>query len=433
MPDDVAQRRRLLLSSKNLPEILESTVTLDTVTDEVWDVVVVGSGLSGAVAAIGIATAGKRVLLAEQKTFPRDKVCGACLNSDAVAGLVHLGVETQLRKLGGHAIRRYELASKGKSIELDLPEGLAVTRRALDAMLVTRAIDLGAEFLSGVRLQLGDLPVAADVVNSVQNVPTDQRANYRELHAKGLDRPIRARCVVMATGLSGESSSGTDKSDVVHQTGSRIGLGAAAADFPDAYEPGQIYMAVGRDGYVGLTVTEGDQLNLAAAIDRDASRASSPQQVCRQILVDAGFPINEPMLAGPWAGTAGLTRTRRSVSGTRVFYVGDSAGYVEPFTGEGMAWAIRSGRAVTPLAIQSADQWDDSINVQWNTIMNDLVRNQQKWCRLFAKVLRYPRLVQGAVAVISRFPSLGELVARQINQERQHEVFDHRSRDGVST
>ena len=135
----------------------------------------------------------------------------------------------------------------------------------------------------------------------------------------------------------------------MHEAGdSRIGLGVVASEFPDDFKPGTIYMAVGRDGYVGLTRVGGQQLNISAALDRAAVKESSPAEVCRRIITGADFPVCHEMLAADWRGTVGLTRRRKKLAATRLFAVGDAAGYVEPFTGEGMSWAIRSGLAVVP-------------------------------------------------------------------------------------
>jgi len=57
-----------------------------------WDVVVVGAGLAGALAAHGLARRGVRVLLVEQRLFPRWKVCGACLSPQALAALDGAGL-----------------------------------------------------------------------------------------------------------------------------------------------------------------------------------------------------------------------------------------------------------------------------------------------------------------------------------------------------
>ena len=63
----------------------------------------------------------------------------------------------------------------------------------------------------------------------------------------------------------------------------------------------------------------------------------------------------------PGRGTASLTRQTRPIAGERFFVLGDATGYIEPFTGEGMAWAMVSGQAIAPLVRQGIKYWEPSL------------------------------------------------------------------------
>ena len=69
-----------------------------------YDAVVIGAGPAGGVAALGLARAGRRVLLVDKQRFPRPKVCGCCLNASALATLRRVGVGQRLDALRPHAI-----------------------------------------------------------------------------------------------------------------------------------------------------------------------------------------------------------------------------------------------------------------------------------------------------------------------------------------
>ena len=71
-------------------------------------------------------------------------------------------------------------------------------------------------------------------------------------------------------------------------------------------------------------------------------------------------------------GTAPLTRRTTPIAEERLFLLGDAAGYVEPFTGEGIAWALVAGLAVAPLAIRAAKQWHPSLGVDWSRRATDI-------------------------------------------------------------
>ena len=103
-------------------------------------------------------------------------------------------------------------------------------------------------------------------------------------------------------------------------------------------------MAVGKGGYVGLVRVEDGGLNAAAAFERRFLRVcGGPAGAASRILSGSGFPAVSAFGEAEWRGTVALTRTTRPVAADRVFLIGDATGYVEPFTGEGMAWALDVG------------------------------------------------------------------------------------------
>jgi flavin-dependent dehydrogenase len=104
------------------------------------------------------------------------------------------------------------------------------------------------------------------------------------------------------------------------------------------------------------------------------------------------------------------------VAGPRWFAIGDAAGYVEPFTGEGMAWAIASAATVAPIALRATDRWDDRLIAEWGRRHARLIRNRQGVCRVAARVLRSPSLTGLAVRALARFPSLSRPVVAALNR-----------------
>ena len=120
-------------------------------------------------------------------------------------------------------------------------------------------------------------------------------------------------------------------------------------------------MAVGEEGYVGMVKVEDGSLNVAAALSTDAMRAAeSPGLLVNSLIRAGGWPgLPESPLDG-WKGTPELTRRPARPGAERLFAIGDAAGYVEPFTGEGMFWALSGARALAPLVARSVDGWDPS-------------------------------------------------------------------------
>jgi flavin-dependent dehydrogenase len=90
----------------------------------------------------------------------------------------------------------------------------------------------------------------------------------------------------------------------------------------------------------------------------------------------------------------------------RFFRLGDAAGYVEPFTGEGMAWALAAAEAVVPLARQAADDWRPGLARAWERRLARRLAGPQRRCRWVAWLLRSPLLTGWAVGLLARWPGL---------------------------
>jgi flavin-dependent dehydrogenase len=345
------------------------------------DVLVIGAGPAGSVTARELARRGRRVLLVDRATFPRAKVCGCCLNGAAVGTLERLGLGHVLR--GAVPLHRVQIAAGHRRAELPLPRGLALSREAFDARLVEAAVDAGAEF----------------------------RPNTQVSRDPKGDAPENARVVVVASGLTG--------GDATPEPGSRIGAGVVlpAEAAPESYQPGAIHMATGRGGYVGLVRVEGGRLDVAAAFDPAFVKAEGgPGPAAEVVLRTVGWPVPPALAEAGWKGTPALTRRPRQLGGERLFVVGDAAGYVEPFTGEGMAWAVMSAAALAPIAARSVEKWNPQLLREWQAAHRRVVGRRQRVCRVVARVLRSPLLTGLAVSALRWLPALSRPVVAALNR-----------------
>ena len=339
-----------------------------------WDAAVIGAGPAGSVAARELARRGLRVRLVDRATFPRAKVCGCCLNRAALAALDGVGLGHVPAACGAVPLRDVRVAAGLHSARVALPGGVALSREAFDAALIREAVAAGVTFSPNTPLKL-DAALAS------------------------------ARVVVVATGLGT-----TTKASLA----SRIGAGVVADDAPAFFAPGTIHMATGRGGYVGLVRLEDGRLDLAAALDLAfVKSAGGVGRAADTILKTAGWPADFAAL--PWKGTPALTRTPDAIAGQRWFAVGDAAGYVEPFTGEGMAWAVASAAALAPIAARAVT-WDDAFIAEWTRTHARVVGRRQRVCRVVAKVLRHPVVTGVAVRVLSVLPILSRPVVALLNR-----------------
>lgn len=380
---------------------LSPTLSLEDAARVQWDVVVVGAGCAGSVASRQIARSGARVLLVDKSSFPRWKVCGCCISVPTQEALDAIGLSDLLARCGAVPASTFRVASCGVSANVRLPGYQLLSRERLDAELVTEAMKAGAAFLPKTQAGLSGV---SDVARSVV-----LRSNNQEVE-------VSARIVLAADGLGGRLLRTTDEFDSKPLNGSRIGAGAISSLAPDYYSPGVIYMACATGGYVGAGRLEDGRLVLAATYDADYVReCGGLAEAAVRVLDEAGFADIDDIRSIPWRGTPALTRRASRVSAHRAFVLGDAAGYVEPFTGEGMKWAICSGVALAPVVVNAIRQYDAQYEREWETRYRQIVSNRQAVCRLLAAGLRRPRLVRASVRAVAAIPIVAVPFVWQLN------------------
>jgi flavin-dependent dehydrogenase len=360
------------------------------------DVIVVGAGPAGSLAATLLAREGLGVMLVERRAFPRPKVCGGCLNAQAVAVLERAGLAGRVRALGAAPVHRLRLHHRDRRAEISLPEGLAVSRASLDEALAAAAAEAGCD----VRFET----IAA--VDPRWDKEADRAFRVVRLGGKaGREDIVRARAVVVADGLGHASLRNCTGFESRVAAASRVGIGAEVPPGAVPVTRGTISMAVSRDGYAGAVEVEGGRVNIAAAVNPAFLKAAgSPAEALRAIFADAGVPVDAPFGSIDWMGTMPLTRRLSDPAARGIFVIGDAAGYVEPFTGEGMAWALVGAWSAAPFVAEAVRSPGAGAEQEWVRRRARILGRDQRRCRLLASGLRRPALVAVSLALVSRFP-----------------------------
>ena len=367
-----------------------------------WDVVVIGGGVAGGLAALDCARRGLSVLVVEKRAFPRWKVCGCCFNAQAQGVLEAVGQGDLMARCGAQQLQQLRIGLQGQTAVRSLPGGWVLSRERFDQALLEAAAAAGATVRFQTRGQLG--PACSES----RNVRLTSSSG-------GPQEDVQARVVLVAAGLVNHCS--PDHTSIETVVTSRVGAGCVLPPMSHGYASNVIHMALGNGGYVGLVQREDGALNLAAAFDRSCvAAAGGAAGAARSVLMSAGFDLPADLMAGQWQLTPALTRRPPAVAGSRCLLIGDAAGYVEPFTGEGMAWALTAGGAAAPFVVEGLADWSPSLERRWLQTLESLVVRRQRVCRALATVLQRPLLTSGLFSLCRVWPRLPERIVCRVNR-----------------
>jgi flavin-dependent dehydrogenase len=282
-----------------------------------------------------------------------------------------------------------------------------VSRRTLDESLAASAVASGCD----LRVETTGI-LLPDNQDSGAEAP--RRVSLQR--ADGRTATAHARAVIVADGLAHSSLRECPPFQGTAAVSSRIGIGGEAAAGAVEVEPGSITMAVSAQGYVGAVSVEQGRVNIAAAVEPALLRtAGGPAAAVRAILEDAGVRVFAPLESVSWMGTLPLTQRLAPVAARGIFVIGDAAGYVEPFTGEGISWALETARDASRLAQQAIVEWRPDLEQQWRRLYRQRIARRQRWCRVVALALRQPSVVRWGAAWVKREPGLAAPLMEHLN------------------
>ena len=327
----MAMRPVVLPGGLELAEISHGAVQGGTLQDPaIWDVAVIGGGPAGASAALAAAKAGKRVVLLERASLPRYKTCGGGLVGMSINALPS-GIQLPLSA----RINMFTFAFRGRlkrTRTTATPALGLVFRDEFDAALIRNAIDAGVE----VREQV-----------TVRNL--DQNDHYARL-ATTSHGTFCARAVVGADGSAGRTA------QYVRVQCEQVDLGLEL-ELPLPPEQAHVWenrilIDWGRlPGGYAWVFPKGNNLSVGVIAGRGL--ADETRLYLKQFL--ASLDLDEVV---PSISSGHLTRCRSAESPLargRVLVAGDAAGLLEPWTREGISFALRSGRMAGTAAAAAAE------------------------------------------------------------------------------
>jgi len=339
------------------------------------DVIVVGAGPSGSTAAYYLAQAGLNVLLIEKSRFPRDKVCGDGLTPRAVKSLVAMGVDVS-EEAGWLRNKGLRVIGGGVRLELDWPElsswpgyGLVRTRASLDEQLARRAQAAGAKLLEGTTVTGPVLDGDGRIVGVETSAEPEEKSKARSRsdnaergHGAAAGVTYRARVVVAADGNSSRLSvaMGLRKRD-------DRPMGVAVRTYYTSPRHKDDYLESWLDLWDGDRLLPGygwifgmgdgtSNVGLGLLNTSDAFGKTDYRDLLKRWLksMPEEWGYVEENRTEPVRGAAlpmGFNRTPHYHKG--LLLAGDAAGMVNPFNGEGIAYAMESGQLLARVVAQA--------------------------------------------------------------------------------
>ncbi|MEV7598410.1 geranylgeranyl reductase family protein [Kitasatospora sp. NPDC089797] len=329
-------------------------------TEDSADVIVVGAGPAGATAAYHLARTGLDVLLLEKSAFPREKVCGDGLTPRTVKQLVDMGIDVS-EGAGWLHNKGLRLVSGRRSLEFDWPElsafpghGLVRRRADFDELLARRAAAAGARLVE-----------RANVAGPLTDERTGRITGVSAKLGEGRE-PVeyRAPIVLAADGNSTRLSVAMKR---YRRTDRAMGVAyrtyfttprhddrylEAWLDLRDPTDPARRLLP----GYAWVFGMGDGTANVGLGVLDTARTDLDWRDLLRRWCADLppGYAYHPDAVTEPIRGSAlpmGLNRQPHYADG--LLLIGDAGGTVSPGTGEGIAYAMESGRYAAETVVQA--------------------------------------------------------------------------------
>lgn len=386
---------------------------------------VVGAGPAGASAAYWLARAGHSVTVVERRTFPRDKTCGDALTPRAVRQVTDMGLGESLAS--HHRYEGVRVTGAGREISLQWPEhpdfprhGYVIRRSELDELLIRNAVRAGASLIEG-HDALAPLVSRGFVRGALVQGPTGEPIE------------IMAKYVVIADGANSRfgRSLGTFRArDWPYGTAIRTYWKSPRHDEPwiesalDLTDrngnalPGYGWAFPIGDGTVNIGVGLLSTFRDFKAVNTTHLLGTFTERIAERWQIDPDRPERKAVsgripMGGSVAPTAGPT----------YLVVGDAAGAVSPFNGDGIDYALETGRIAADVLHEAIAGNDASALQQYSKRLDDEYGQYFKVARLFARVVGRPLVMRELTRVGMHNRTLMEWVLRIMsNQLRPDET-----------
>ena len=372
-----------------------------------YDVIIIGAGPAGCASALFLHQKGLRVLVLDRASFPRDKVCGEFISPAADDILEELGVLDAIQQTNPMRLQGVAISSYGKpELSIDYPPcpgrvkpmtSLSLPRYQLDHLLVQKVTEQGIE----VREQhaVDDFLFDEDHVVGVKG---KDEAN----------RPFEcsASVVVDASGRNGLSLRrlGLIQS---HKGPGKIALAAhwGNVQFPQDY----CHMHISSPGYTGMAPVGNNSVNVVLVVEDRHVKGQELDAFYQTVVL--GNERRRSLLAGARLkeqvrSVGSLAYDVRPVPCGGLVLAGDTTGFIDPFTGEGIYLSLRSAQLAAGVIHQAFEAADFSREflAKYDGQRQEEFSKKFVLSRLLQKLIYRRRWCDGVVALLRRNPQMAQ-------------------------
>ncbi len=375
-------------------ETVQTDGALNSSSSRVIDLGIIGGGPAGSLAAFEAARRGLRVVLWDRDRFPRDKVCGEFLSPESIPLLSEIIPDALCRAA---VIRRAEFYSrKGRTFSIRLPQpGCGLSRVALDSALWRAARAAGAdcrqvEAIRGIR----------------RKFHRNAKRGVWEIYSSAGVYEVRRPLIACGRWWKLEGISSPADSANSDHAGKWMG---AKAHFRQIAAQDCVEMYFFPGGYCGVAPIEEGLCNVCCLIHRGVTRERGGAEMAdfaAWLNRIARHPALEARLRGAMQATATLATApvcpaRRRADKDGVLFVGDAAGFLDPFTGDGISIALQSARlAVEELAATDSPVLASQVAQRYRRKLARSVRRNYVIAALLRSVVRVPAEIQDWIAAM---------------------------------
>ncbi|MEP6636182.1 MAG: NAD(P)/FAD-dependent oxidoreductase [Acidobacteriota bacterium] len=394
---------------------------------DTYDVAIAGAGPAGTSAAIHLALQGARVLLCEQKRFPRAKLCGEFISPECLPHFERLGVAEQMLSAGGARLNKTVFYSRaGHNVTVpshwfnNNSEALGLSRAEMDHKLIERAKSVGVSVLEDAHVS--DLILEGERVRGIR-IKTVSQTSAR--HAEIIiDATGRAHALVRRLKVQSRAPHAAQRSRFIafkaHLENAQVADGVC-----------EIYFYPG--GYGGLSTVEDGLSNLCfiAAAKEVRRLGSDPETVIREMVMKnarAAHTLDRAIARTEWLSVSLEKYGRRSlVPAEGLLTIGDAAAFIDPFTGSGMLMALESGEVAAQTIIGQMDKLGQpdsfaELAREYRSQYSKLFDSRLRVSGFLRRAAFVPRLAEAAILCFGASDKLRRKVARATRPAPDHET-----------